>query len=128
MKINANPPDQILLKQGEAVDKGSTEQREKIHKIAKDFESIFFELVMKSMRKSISKSELMNGGNAEDIYQGMLDSEYSKAMSQQGVGGLSQAIEEELSSKIEAQARKMVSKVEGQKVYSQSGLFEVEKK
>jgi len=68
----------------------------KVKQLAKDFESIFLEQMFRSMRSSVQKSGLIDGGNAEDIYTSMLDSEYSKQMSAQGNAGLSQMIERQL--------------------------------
>jgi flagellar protein FlgJ len=67
-----------------------------VKKLAQDFESIFLEQMFKSMRSSVQKSGLVDGGNAEEIYTSMLDSEYAKQMSSQGNAGLSQMIERQL--------------------------------
>ena len=37
----------------------------------KDFEALFVDMLLRSMRKTVMKSGLIDGGNAEDIYQGM---------------------------------------------------------
>ena len=68
----------------------------KVKQLANDFESIFMEQIFRSMRSSVQKSGLVDGGNAEEIYTSMLDSEYAKEMSKQGNGGLSQMIERQL--------------------------------
>lgn len=46
-------------------------------KAAKDFESMFVNMMLKAMRATAKPED---ESNAQDIYQGMLDSEYSKAM------------------------------------------------
>ncbi|MCB9228061.1 MAG: rod-binding protein [Deltaproteobacteria bacterium] len=69
---------------------------DQIRQVAHEFEAIFLETVLKSMRQSIHKSGLINGGNAEEIYRGMLDSEYSKTMSQTGQTGLADMIFKQL--------------------------------
>ena len=69
----------------------------KIRKLADDFESIFMETMLSAMRKSVQKSGLIDGGNAEDIYRSMLDSEYSKLMATQRSSGIATAIESYLS-------------------------------
>lgn len=45
--------------------------------VAQDFETMFMDLILKTMRDTAKPEE---STNAQDIYQGMLDSEYSKAM------------------------------------------------
>ncbi len=101
MDINAtliNSLDQSsTAKVEELAAKGSREKDvAKVKKLAKDFESIFLEQMFKSMRASVQKSGLIDGGNAEEIYTSMLDSEYSKQMSQQGASGLADMIERQL--------------------------------
>lgn len=76
---------------------GSAQDRETLRKSAKDFESIFVGMMLKSMRASIQKSGFLDGGNAEDIYKSMLDQEYSKMMSETGRMGLADTIERQLS-------------------------------
>lgn len=52
-------------------------KRAEAEKVAQDFETMFVELMVKSMRQTAQREDL---SNAEDVYQGMLDSEYSKGM------------------------------------------------
>jgi len=46
-------------------------------KAAQEFETLFVDMMVKSMRQTAAPED---SSNAEDIYQGMLDSEYSKSM------------------------------------------------
>lgn len=71
----------------------SPHDRATIKQAAEDFESLFLGIVLKSMRDTVQKSGLVDGGNAEDIYRGMLDSEYSKMMAEQRNTGLADHIE-----------------------------------
>lgn len=68
----------------------------KVKQLASDFESIFLEQMLKSMRASVQKSGLVDGGNAEEIYTSMLDGEYAKQMGHQGGMGLADMIERQL--------------------------------
>ena len=52
-------------------------RREDAEKVAQDFETMFVDLMVKSMRQTAQPEDT---SNAEDVYQGMLDSEYSKSM------------------------------------------------
>jgi Rod binding domain-containing protein len=52
-------------------------KRQEAEKTAQEFETLFVDMMVKSMRKSAQPEDV---SNAEDIYQGMLDSEYSKSM------------------------------------------------
>jgi Rod binding domain-containing protein len=72
---------------------GDKADRTEIKKVADDFESLFLNMVLKSMRETVQKSGLMDGGNAEDIYRGMLDDEYAKMMATQRTTGIADQIE-----------------------------------
>lgn len=45
--------------------------------VAEEFETLFVDMMMKSMRSTAKPEE---SSNAQEIYQGMLDAEYSKSM------------------------------------------------
>jgi len=46
-----------------------------------EFQSILYSCMLKSMRSTVKKAGLIDGGHAEDIYTSMLDDEYAKTMS-----------------------------------------------
>ena len=92
-----NSIDQTASKVDDLSARGSREKDvTKVKQLASDFESIFMEQIFRSMRSSVQKSGLVDGGNAEEIYTSMLDSEYAKEMSKQGNAGLAQMIERQL--------------------------------
>lgn len=74
---------------------------EEVKKLSKDFEAIFMEIVLKSMRESVDKSNFIDGGNGEQIFQSMLDSEYAKNLASQDMTGLSSSIESHLTNLME---------------------------
>ena len=67
-----------------------------IKKLSEDFEAIFVEIVLKSMRETVDKSQLTDGGNGEQIFQSMLDSEYAKVLASQRSSGIADSIEKHL--------------------------------
>lgn len=67
--------------------------RQTLRKTAEDFESLFLNIVLKSMRNTVPKEGLISGGNAEEVYRSMLDDEYSKLMASQRHTGLADHIE-----------------------------------
>lgn len=81
----------------------SGNDKEKLRKAAQDFESIFLDLVLKSMRSTVEKSGYMDGGNAEEIYRSLLDSEYAKIMAATNTTGLSDAIVKQFDKSIKPQ-------------------------
>ncbi|MEN9835490.1 MAG: peptidoglycan hydrolase FlgJ, partial [Pseudomonadota bacterium] len=85
LSVNINTPvaanhDKIL---GDLRSKVNDRDRATIKKAAEDFESLFLNIVLKSMRDTVQKSGLIDGGNAEDIYKSLLDDEYAKMMAAQ---------------------------------------------
>lgn len=72
---------------GRGIDRGS-----ELYKQCQEFESIFVNMMLKEMRKTVDKSGLLNGGQAEDIFQDMLYDEYSKDMTRAAGFGLSDQI------------------------------------
>ncbi len=87
-----------LLNKGQAAGKAASpvpggRDPAEIRKVAEEFESLFLGIVLKSMRDTVQKSGLIDGGNAEDIYRSMLDEEYSKMMAAQRHTGLADSIE-----------------------------------
>lgn len=117
-----------LGKQDETLKKISRvdpEDAKKIKAVARDFEAVFLELMLKSMRNTVPKSELIDGGNGEEIFRSMLDSEYAKAMSQQdSYGGIAQAIEKDLLKTMENQIAR-TDAVRGHEVYRAKSLHPV---
>ncbi len=99
----------------------SPKEQQQVRKLAEDFESIFMDIMFQSMRKTVPKSELAGGGNAEEIFRGMLDSEYAKMMAHQRTSGIANSIEKELLKSMENQAAS-INSVNAQKVYRTQSL------
>jgi flagellar protein FlgJ len=104
-------------------------QAGEIQKVAEEFESLFLNIVLKSMRDTVQKSGLIDGGNAENIYQSMLDDEYAKTMATQRHTGLADNIESFLLTAVQGmrQASENAGKPQGIKAYQASSLQEPEK-
>jgi Rod binding domain-containing protein len=69
---------------------------EQIKKVAKEFESIFTSIMLRSMRKTVGENPLMPSSFGEEVYTDMLDSEYSKMIANHASLGLSDLIVREL--------------------------------
>ncbi|MEY4630700.1 MAG: flagellar rod-binding protein FlgJ [Pseudomonadota bacterium] len=93
------PAQAIAPKTATGVAKGESVSPKDIARVkqsAQEFEAIFLEMMLKTMRDSVQKSGLIDGGNAEQMYQSMLDSEYAKQMSAQNMTGIAGNIESQL--------------------------------
>jgi len=58
-----------------------------IRETSQQFEAMFIEMMMKSMRESVEKSDL-NESSAEDTFQGMFDKEVAHQMAKRGTVGI----------------------------------------
>ncbi|WP_243370235.1 rod-binding protein [Geotalea sp. SG265] len=65
-------------------------------KVAKEFESLFVGMMLKSMRETVGGDTLTGGGHGEDVYRSLLDQEYAKAVAENGSLGLARIIEKQL--------------------------------
>jgi len=52
----------------------------KLKDACSDFESIFMHQMLKEMRKTVKKTGMVHGGQAEEIFADMLDQERAKSM------------------------------------------------
>ncbi|HLV10053.1 MAG TPA: rod-binding protein [Halanaerobiales bacterium] len=77
-------------------------ENEKLRLLAGEFTSILLKQMFKSMRNTIFKSELLDGGFAEEVFTDMLDEEISKkGASQQGFNNLSRILYEQLKNEVQ---------------------------
>jgi murein DD-endopeptidase MepM/ murein hydrolase activator NlpD len=68
----------------------------KLKKACVDFESVFTNEMLKSMRKGIEKCDLFHGGQAEEIYESMLDQELAQNMAGKGSNSISDVLYNQL--------------------------------
>ncbi len=52
----------------------------KLKNACSEFESIFMHQMLKEMRKTVNKTGMVHGGQAEEIFSDMLDQERAKSM------------------------------------------------
>lgn len=71
---------------------------EALRKVSQEFESLFLDMVLKSMRSTVPKSDLLNS-YAEETFQEMMDEEIAKESSKSQGMGLSEIIYDQLSMK-----------------------------
>jgi flagellar protein FlgJ len=65
-------------------------------KVAKEFETMFVGMMLKSMRETVGKDKLTNGGHGEEVYRSLLDQEYAKSLTEHGGVGLTAMLERQL--------------------------------
>jgi len=64
----------------------------KLKKACTDFEALFIDHMLRSMRQTIPQNEFLGKGLGSDIYQGLMDQELSKKLAQNKGLGLGQVL------------------------------------
>jgi len=90
-----NPETLQSLKKGGKQNTGEARKAE-IRKVAVEFQSLFVEMMLKSMRETVNKEKLTGGGHGEEVYGSLLDREYATAISRRGNIGLAEMIEQQM--------------------------------
>ena len=75
---------------------GTAAAEEGMEKVARDFESVFINKLLESMRKAIPKSDLLES-HSMDMYQSMMDQEMAKELSKRKGMGMGEMIYNDLS-------------------------------
>lgn len=78
-------------------DAQSSPEKKKLFDASMEFEAFFVEKMFAEMQKSVPKTKLFHGGQAEDIFQDLLLAERSRAVSKQSNFGLAEKMYEQLS-------------------------------
>ncbi|TVQ76247.1 MAG: flagellar biosynthesis protein FlgJ [Bradymonadales bacterium] len=73
-----------------------SKSREELKEAAKQFETMFMNLVVKQMRQAVPDSGLLGENSKVHFFQGMLDEEYSRLAGENKSNGLSQMIYQNL--------------------------------
>ena len=77
--------------------KQTSEDPEKLMEACKEFESIFVNMMLKQMRKTVADGGLIEKSFARDIYESMQDEEMSKEISKGAGVGLAKELYKQLS-------------------------------
>ena len=82
----------------------ATSELKELREACQDFEAIFLQQLFRIMRESGPKSDLLNGGFAEDVFRDMLDEQLAQEISSSGDFGLSDLLYEQMREYVVAQA------------------------
>lgn len=69
----------------------------KLRAVCKDMESVFLNMLLTQMRRTVPKDGILGQSSQQDIMQSLLDSEMSKNMAQAGGIGLADMLYRQLS-------------------------------
>ncbi|MGB8427457.1 MAG: rod-binding protein, partial [Desulfobacterales bacterium] len=78
--------------------RGNTENGGHLKKACAEFEALFINQLLKELRATVEKSGLMDGGQAEEVYTGMMDAEIARDLASKGGIGLAAILYRQLSS------------------------------
>ena len=78
---------------------------EKLRKACADFEAIIIQQMLRTMRKSVPKSELLETSYAEEIYQSMHDDELAKGLAHGRGVGLGELLFRQISGQVRSTIR-----------------------
>jgi flagellar protein FlgJ len=87
---------QLQAAQATVPDAKAAKNMAKVEEAAREFEAVFIAEMMKPMFENISTDGMFGGGQAEEIFRGMLVQEYGKQLAAQGTIGISDHVKEEL--------------------------------
>ncbi|HHW92767.1 MAG TPA: flagellar biosynthesis protein FlgJ [Firmicutes bacterium] len=99
MTVNLPSAPYLTGETGKVAAQGVDKQRkegDKLLEACQEFEAIFWQQILRQMRRSIPKSGLMDGGTGEEIFQDFLDEEYARTLARQGAGSLAYMLYEQL--------------------------------
>lgn len=96
MKINQAHQELPALAGRPAPGSRAARDEQSIRESAKEFEAIFLEFMLKSMRDAVQESGLVKRSGGEKLFRSMLDREYAREMASQKMTGLARSIEEYL--------------------------------
>ncbi len=75
-------------------------EAERLAEVAKEFEALMVEMMIKSMRQNVPESPLFGESNAREIFQDMLDGEYARLMVNRTGFGISESLVRQLGKKL----------------------------
>lgn len=86
----------VRIENKPVIDPRNQEQK-KLWDVAVEFEAIFIKQMLDSMKKTVNKEKLIDGGMTEDIFEDMLYEQRSISMAKNGSMGLAKTIYNQLS-------------------------------
>ncbi|MDD2851621.1 MAG: rod-binding protein [Desulfuromonadaceae bacterium] len=111
--VSESMANKARMLQRRTIDNGAgltDKQLQQAKKIGQDFEALFVGMMLKSMRETVVKDKLTDGGHGEEMYRSMLDQEYAAASVKRGGSlGIAKIIEKDI---IRQEGRKYVPAVD----------------
>jgi len=68
----------------------------RLKSVCNDMEALFINHMLSEMRKTVTKSGMIDGGRAEEVYTSLMDAELAKDLARRGALGLSKMVNDQL--------------------------------
>jgi flagellar protein FlgJ len=78
------------------------DSRRQIKEACTEFEALFINMMLKELRATVNKSGFMDGGKAEELYTGLMDTQISRDLASQGGIGLAAMLYRQMAAEIDA--------------------------
>lgn len=79
---------------------GKEREQARLKEVAKEFEALLLESMMREMRKNVPESPIFGRDTSREIFNEMLDGEYVRLLVQQGGLGIADLLVRQLESRI----------------------------
>lgn len=88
----------LLSAENRIKDRKLNKDETQLKEVTEEFEAIFIKILLDSMDKTVDReSDMFYGGNSEDIFRSMLNTERSKQMAKASNFGISESLYNQLS-------------------------------
>ncbi|NLM39328.1 MAG: flagellar biosynthesis protein FlgJ [Firmicutes bacterium] len=96
MRTAWDPGMNLTAKAEQAARKNLSSSKKALQEASEQFESLFLNILLSEMRKTVPDNELFGGGRAEKIFQSMLDQEIADNAARSQSLGLAKMIYEQM--------------------------------
>jgi flagellar protein FlgJ len=97
----------LLSASNKIKDRKLSKNEDKLKEVSEEFEAIFIKILLDSMDKTVDReSDMFYGGNSEDIFRSMLNTERSKSMAKSSNLGIADSLYNQLSRTVKTDVNK----------------------
>ena len=82
----------------DAANGSASESDARLREVSRQLEGVFIAYLFKAMRETVPDGGLTDGGHAEDVFSGMMDSQIATSAALRMRGGISEAVYRQLRS------------------------------
>lgn len=96
----ASSPSEFRLRALQGGEQAKAWEQERLEKVAKEFETLLVEMMIKSMRQNVPEPPLFGENTGREIFQDMLDGEYAQLMVSRRGFGIAESLIRQLKPKL----------------------------